>query len=158
MCVLETVAHKLSVQGHGWQRGSGVGPEISSAELAGMLAGLPEPAVWLAYARLTEDAAAGRALYARLHVMASEWSHRDGWAVPRGSERVGKLARLVRDDLVLPRPLLSERAASEWIGVSRRQWRQAWQGRHAALLAVGMNWEWALRRKLSRELWGRQML
>jgi hypothetical protein len=119
-----------------------------------MLAGLPDAAIWLAYAKLTGDVQAARALYARLHVLASEWSRREGWEVPRGSEQVGKLAKLVRDDLVLPRERLSERAASEWIGVSRRQWRQAWMGRHARLLSIGVGWEGEVRRKLMFELYG----
>lgn len=154
MSVLETLSHKLALQCAAMQRGSGGRPELTPSDLAGMLAGLERGPVALAYAKLVGDVGAERQVYAILHVLASDWSRREEWDVPRGSERVGLLARLVRDDLILARPLLSERAASRWLGISRRQWREVWQGRHHRLLSVGLDWECDLRRKLGREMYG----
>ena len=154
MCVLETLSHKLSVQACGFEARSRGGEALSPAELAGMLAGLPRPVVALAYAKLVGDEQAARMLYACLHVRAADRARAESWSVPRGSERLGKLARLVRDDLLLPRPLLSGRASARWIGVDEADWRRQWKVRHAWLLAVGTGWEADLRRKLGRELYG----
>lgn len=154
MSVLETLSHKLTVQGAAIQRGSGGQPELTPSDLAGMLAGLERGPVALAYAKLVGDVQAERQVYAILHVLASDKSRLDGWDVPKGSERVGLLAKMVRDDLILTRPLLKERPASQWLGISRRQWRQVWQARHQWLLSVGLDWECDLRRKLGRELYG----
>lgn len=154
MNVLETLSHKLALQCAAMQRGSGGRPELTPSDLAGMLAGLERGPVALAYAKLAGDESAARQVYAILHVLASDWSRREAWEVPKGSERVGLLARLVRDDLILTRESLSERSASRWLGVSRRQWREVWQARHYRLLQVGLEWECDVRRKLGRELYG----
>lgn len=154
MCVLELVSAKLALHAACLQRGSRAAGALSPSDLAAMLAGLGRGPVALCYAKLAGDGSAARTVYAILHVMASDWSRREAWEVPRGSEQVGHLARMVRDDLILPRPMLSERASAEKIGISRRQWRQVWQDRHSRLLNVGLDWECELRRKLSREVYG----
>ena len=56
----------------------------------------------LAYAKLAGDEQAARLLYACLHVLASDWSRCEGWDVPRGSGRVGALAKLVQADVLVP--------------------------------------------------------
>lgn len=155
MCVLELVGHKLAVHGAGLQAGSGGQPDVTPAELAGMLAGLERGPVAMAYAKFALDAGAARTVYALLHVIASNWSRHEKWDVPRGSGRVGKLARMVRDDLILTRPILSGRQAGALLGISESAWRQTWRARHGRLWDVGMEWEWALQKKLVRELyWG----
>lgn len=157
MCVLETLSHKLSVQACGFEVRSRGGEALSPAELAGMLAGLPRPVVALAYAKLAGDEQAARMLYACLHVMASDWSRCEGWDVPRGSGRVGALAKLVQADMLVPaarRGPVSERQGAAALGISRRAWREAWRGRYARLLTRATAWEYELRRKLGRELYG----
>jgi len=152
--VLETLSHKLAVQAAGLQLGSGGRPELSSSDLAGMLAGVSRGAEALGYAKLAGDPAEARKLYAILHVLASDWARLERWPVPRGSEQVGRLARLVRDDLILTRALLGERASARALGISRRAWREVWRHRHSRLLAMGTDWECELRHKLSREIYG----
>lgn len=154
MCVLETLSHKLSIQSACLQSGSRGKPEMTACDLAGMLAGLDRGPVALAYAKLVADESASRMVYAILHRTASEWAMLEEWKVPRGSERVGNLARLVRDDLVMTRPMLSGRAAAIWVGVSEKAWRNTWRDRHGRLLDVGLAWECELRRKLKREIYG----
>lgn len=156
MCVLETVAHKLAVHGAGLQAGGAGRPELSPCDVAGMLAGLGPGPVALAYAKFTLDDQAGRQLYAVLHVELAGMAARERWEIPRGSRWLEYLARMARDDLVLPRPLMSERAAAAWMSahapLSRRAWRETWRPRHGRLLELGAVWEWELRRKLGREL------
>lgn len=160
MCVLETVSHKLAVQGGGFERGGRGGrPELSPSDLAGMLAGLPAGAVQLAYAKLVHDPQAQRLLYAALHREAADLARAERWEVPRGSRWLYRLALLVRDDLLLPRPPLGRERAAAWMSteaapMSERQWRQAWSGHRASLLEVGLDWECRLRRKLGREIYG----
>lgn len=154
MCVLETLSHKLSIQSASFQAGSRGKPEMTACDLAGMLAGLDRGPIALAYAKLVADENASRMLYAILHRIASEWSLYEDWKVPKGSERVGNLAKLVRDDLVLTRPMLSGRSSALWVGVSEKSWRNTWRDRHGRLLDVGLTWECELRRKLKREIYG----
>lgn len=154
MCVLETLSHKLSVQSASMQAGSKGKPEITACDLAGMLAGLDRGPVSLAYAKLVADEGAARMVYAILHRTVAEWALIEEWKVPRGSERLGNLARMVRDDLVLTRPMLSGRSAAKWIGVSEKAWRNTWKDRHGRLLDIGLAWECELRRKLKREIYG----
>lgn len=154
MCVLELVSAKLAAHAACLQRGSRAAGALSPSDLAAMMSGLGRGPVALAYAKLAGDDEAARTVYAILHVLASDWARLEGWTVPRGSEQVGRLARMVRDDLILPRPMLSERASAEKLGISRRQWVQVWRDRHYRLLAVGLEWECELRRKLSREVYG----
>lgn len=153
MSVLELLSRKLSVQGASVQRGSGGVPVLTPGDVAGMLAGLARGPVALAYAKLAGDERAGHEVYAILHVLASDWSRIERWQVPRGSGQVGQLARLVRDDLLLSRALLGERAAAQFVGVSRHAWRAVWRERHGRLLAVAVGWECDVVERLRRELY-----
>lgn len=160
MCVLETVSHKLAVQGGGFELGgSGGRPELSASDLAAMLAGLPAGAVQLAYAKLAHDPAAARLLYAALHREAADLARDRRWEVPRGSHWLRRLALLVRDDVLLPRPPLGRAQAAAWMSevmpMSERRWRAEWTWHHAELLHVGLDWECQLRRQLGRQIYGR---
>lgn len=152
MSILEALSHKLACHGAGMLAGGRGKPELTASDVAAMLAGLGRGPVALAYAKLAGDVGAAREVYAILHVTASDWSRLEQWQVPAGSERVGKLARLVRDDLILPRPLLGGRKAAGLMGITQWGWRVEWKSRHARLLAVGMDWECDLERRLRQEL------
>lgn len=159
MCVLETVSHKLAVQGGGFERGGGRGrTELSPSDLAAMLAGLPAGAVQLAYAKLAHDPGAARLLYAALHREAADLARERRWDVPRGSHWLRRLALLVRDDLLLPRAALGRAQAAAWMSevvpMSEWLWRRVWSAHHATLLNVGLDWECQLRRQLGRQIYG----
>jgi len=158
MCVFELLSHKLAVGAQALQRGTGGRPELSPSDLAAMMAGLPSGAIALGYAKLAGDATAEKDLYAALHVQAAYLARRGQWEIPRGSQWLYLLALMVRDDLILPRPMLGRTAAAAWMSVyvpmSERQWRAVWKDRHAALHDVGLGWECALRHQLGRQVYG----
>lgn len=162
MSILELITRKLTPKVAGYQAGTGGEPEYIREELAGMLAGLPSGAQHLAWAKFAGDPQAARRLYAALHIVAADWARQEQWEIKRGSAWLYLLALMVRDDLIMTRPLMGRKQAARWMSqeeaITEWQWRGVWKDRHHRLLDVGLEWEWMVARKLGKEIYSDRYL
>lgn len=108
---------------------------LTAAELGGLLAGQPQPVVWLSYARSGDEAARYQLelwLYLRAIDMATELR----WRIERGREQVRTLTQLALETVLTgARP--TKRALAARMGLARAEnWVRTWEPRYRALVAL----------------------
>ena len=133
---------------------SGNRPKYNSAEIAGMLRGLPRTHIALAYARYALDPGACEELQQWLRIEAIEEAKRQGLGITPRDEHLSSMAALVRDEAIFDQVRYSGRGRAKRLRVSDRAWRERWSGLHAVLLRRVQAWQSDIRLKLARELGG----
>jgi hypothetical protein len=126
---------------------------LTAAELGGLLAGQPQPVVWLGLAR-SGDAPSRYRLELWLYLQAIDLATAMRWRLERGREQVRTLTQLALER-VLTGARCTKRALAARMGLSRAEsWVDTWEPRYRALVALLVCLEGELLRAMRRGVRG----